>query len=608
MGLMSRGIAADAVIVDPGNVKLLNELKAAKKAWQPRAWKHYDLLPEVHYPSNFLGWALSRFDVRIGRRRLVGGEMIVEDTDHQLGWEALYALDEGDGIGELCRLFGVNWTMAADCWLIGQTKQQTVEWKIWSVNEVEIRDDMTDKPTIYVDDERLTKDDYARRLWKSHPSRRIEADGAMQSLDKPCTQLTDLYDSITAQIQSRLASAGLLFIPNTIQMPGAPSRPNGQGAVAQDPVLAGLTTAMMTGITRRDTAAGKIPILLRGPEGAGEHIVHITLDRLLTETEMKLRSEIRQEIAQGLDLPPEVQSGMADMNHWTTWSVMDSSFRNHLQPTGEAFFKMLTKVYLRPYLIAAGASATDIRELVIYGDGTQLISRANESEETAKLREDGVVNLKYVRTKHGANDQDALEGDERIRWIGEKIADPYLATYGLPEQTKIDWDKVSATKKPPAGPGDAGRPKVSNGNSTAGRPGGGAGGNAGGVKGKKRVSELAPAALVAYRAAFTTVGARLRAKAVADQRLADLVKGHPNDQVHIVLASTDQAIARQAVSGVMLPLLEGMADDDVVRDLVVQLEDRMTIDVALGARPSLTLDVVTDMIGADETDEELSNA
>ena len=44
-----------------------------------------------------------------------------------------------------------------------------------------------------------------------------------------------------------------------------------------------------------------------------------------------------------------------------------------------------------------------------------------------------------------------MQGDEYVRWVGVKVNDPYLATYGMDEADDIDWSKVG-TKK--AGPED----------------------------------------------------------------------------------------------------------------------------------------------------------
>ena len=135
-------------------------------------------------------------------------------------------------------------------------------------------------------------------------------------------------------------------------------------------------------------------------------------------------------------------------------------------------------------------------------------------------------------------------------------------------------------------------------------PGGGAGGNAGGVKGKSRTSESPDALLVAYRAAFTSIGARLRARFAQPGHSARraAIKGVANPQVHIELHGVESDIAGQSVSGVFDATLEGIASSVVI----AQLEVLAARDVQMGRPPSLTLETAAAIIAAD--DKEFANA
>lgn len=596
-----RRLAASAAIIAPNDRAQLQSISDARQKWQKPAWDNYDKLGEIHYPANFLGGSLSRFEFHVKRKIFRNGKTIFEDLADDDCNKAMDEFENGDGMSELARLFAINWTVAADCWLIGRNEPGGVEWKLYSSEAVELAPEAVEGRKIIVEGEVYPADTMYRRVWRSHPKRRKEADGAMQSLEHTCKQLVDLNDSISAQVQSRLASAGLLFIPNTIQIPAAQSRPDGTGLTAKDPLIGYLMDVFELAIQDRSSAAGRVPIALRGPETAGQHIRHIVLDRLLNDQELALRNELRHAIFTGLDLPPEVTSGLGKLSHWTSWSVMDSSYRIHMLPIGEAWADAVTKIYLRPYLLAAQRSAEEIRDFCIVADGSNAVVRVNEADDTRQLRDRGAISLKALRERNSLEETDAMPEEEMIRWIGEKLLDPYLATFGLDIAKKIDWSKVAKTQPkpgPPAAPGNAERPKVGNSNTTAGRPGGGAGGNAGGVKGKGRASDSSPEALlVAYRAGFKTIGARLRSRFNAPGQSARkaLIKGVASDRIHIALGNIESDYAKSAVAGVFDDLLSDLADPQTI----FHLETLAAADVQQGKAPSLTLSIAEAMLDAE---------
>jgi len=607
MGLFRRDKDADlraaAAIVDPTDHEALRKIKSNAPKNAKDNWTWYDALPEVHYPATFMGSALQRFDFKIARRVVRDGKIEFADDDNALAWKILLDLDNGDGISELARLFGVMWTVDADCWLYGTEISGQTHWSLWSNNEVEILDAFTatGRVGMKIDGKLVKSTDYVRRVWRRHPGRRVQADSSLTALHEPCKQLKTLYDVISASLDSRLASAGILFVPNTIQMAGEVSRPNGTGRKTARPIIQQIADVMELSMASHDTAAARIPIMVSGPSGEGDKIVHITLDRLVSEAEMAQRRELRDAIAQGLDMPSEMQQGMGDANHWSTWSIQDSSYRASLKPVGDAWAMALTSVVLKPSLVAAGASATDVSELYIVADGSDLVARPTEGQDAFEMHDRGTLSGTALRARTGIDESERMEDEEYVRWLGVQQGDPYLATLGLPIASKIDWAKVkTAAKAGPPGAATPVRAKVGPGNSTAGRPGGGAGGNAGGVKGAGRAAELAPAAVVGYRAAFTHVGARLRAM-LAQPSHADLaaqVKGVPNQLVHTHLPEMDFATARQATRGVLDELLA----DVCTPEEIAAFTRRMVADVVGHRAPSLTIDEAHAII--ESTDEE----
>ena len=327
-------VLASAAIVDlakPINVKRLSR---TRRSWQAEGWGFYRSLPEVRYPANYIGNALSRFTMRPGWRDPDSptADPRVPDAKNRpaiigAAEDTLAALEGPQGgPGEIQRRYGINMNISADGILLGEDgTEEATQWEFLSINEImfapDSRGEMAAYRNRFGDDDgqreenKLPRSVYTRRFWHSHPEFSEQADGPLESLAADCRRLMDLNDAISARLLSRLASAGLLFLPNSLSMPVMPN-PDDPSAAEQDPVIASIITLMTQAIQTRGTAASVIPIILRGPDDLGEKIKHITLDRVIDEGEMRLRDELRQTITRGQDLPVEVQTELGGSNHW----------------------------------------------------------------------------------------------------------------------------------------------------------------------------------------------------------------------------------------------------------------------------------------------------
>lgn len=328
-------VTASAQIVDLSKSVEVRRQRLARREWQRYVWGFYRTLPEVRYPANYIGNALSRFTMRpalLDPDSPTADPRVPESKNRPAiigAAEDILAGLQGPqgGIGEIQRRYGLNMNIAADGYLFAPPAERgrDAEWEFLSTNELRFtewrgvgerawRDPLGsgDDPT---EDDLIPDDAYLRRFWYSHPEYSQQADGPLEALKDDCQRLLDLNDSISGRILSRLASAGILFIPNSISMPITP-QPEGSDLADMDPVIATIIDMMQKAIQNRGTAAGVMPIIMRGSDEAGEKIKHITLDRVIDEGEMRLRDELRTTITRGQDLPVEVQTGMGSSNHW----------------------------------------------------------------------------------------------------------------------------------------------------------------------------------------------------------------------------------------------------------------------------------------------------
>lgn len=495
MALLTRkrdALTASAAVVGSRDSEAIRRIAHAQRRWQHDAWQFYDSLPEIHYPANFVGASMSRFIFVPGEvpSDNPSAEPVVvsrKKTDiYRASEEILFQLSgEVGGTSELGRRYGVNMIVAAEGWLTGQDSGGSTNWDFLSIKEIAPREDGKMYRNAYgygMEPEEFSPQ-FLRRFWKAHPGRTQVADSALNPLAEDCKRLLALNESITSRLISRLSQAGVLFIPNTIQVAGEDSAPNGTMAPSADPFFNRLINTMTRAIQDRSGAAGAIPIVVRGASGEGEHMVHLTLDRKIDEVEMTLRAELRRNIATGMDLPPELQTSMEHLNHWSSWSVMDSSFRTHLKPMADSWADGLTRTYLWPALRSEKTwDEHDIRRIVVVADGSSVVSRPNEAEDGRQLFDRNQINGASLRRRTGVGEDEQPDDDELVRQMGMQSHNPFLATWGLKIHDKLPWDKIgygSNVGAPGAGATPTDR-RPADSSDPAGAPGQGTAGNAGG--------------------------------------------------------------------------------------------------------------------------------
>ena len=467
-------ITAAARPIAPNDEKAIAAVALTMKQWQQQAWSFYSSMAEIHYPASYKGNALSRFRLHISEvpaDRPNAEPVEVDAGDRSNLYRAaedILAALEGPygGHAELLRLYGINMAIAADCWLVGVDGVNEVEWEVLSISELRANNSGSWErfPVGGSEPSPGWKPTSVSRLWRKHPQYSGYADGPMQSLLADCERLAVLNRSMTNRIMSKLAQAGYVFIPQTMTISGAPEAPDGSGTLGTDPMVVALLAQAERSVV--DGTGSFIPSVIRGPSNDGEAIRFINMDRAIDRVEMELRAELRDNIAKGNDLPPEVQQGMGSGSHWATWAVSDSSYQDHIVPDARDFVSALTSVYLRPLLRDWNAangrrfSEADIRRLYVDGDGSAVVSRPNRSEDARQLHDRLAISDASLRRDSGADDSDIPDDDEYVRQLGRKVNNPFLATYGLEVHDAIDWDKVAKVPNGPGSPGVGSTPEA----------------------------------------------------------------------------------------------------------------------------------------------------
>lgn len=403
--------------------RIVDAPKMARKSststgWQARAWEFYDLVGEFRYSADWVGSMLSKATLEI---RNAAGEKQHDGRAVELLNE-LYGGPSNQG--RMLNAFGIHLTVAGEYYVLGTTKKGRDFWVTAAPGELTARGG-----SYYLDGKKIESDDtpYVSRNWRPHPRRHTDAIAPSKALLPILAEIDGLTRHVAAQIDSRLAGAGLLILPNELKFPTIPVA---QGDGTSQPVESGnldafikmLSDAMSAAIADREAAEALVPITITVP---GEYVdkanlIHFWSD--LDEHAIELRTEAIRRLGLGLDMPPEVLTGSGDLNHWNAWAVDDAAIKVHAEPALDLICSDLTDGYLRPLLVDEGFSEEEAEEFHVAADTTGIRLRPNRSSEALDLWDRGLLNDQAARRETGFDDDDALTEEQRVLYLLRKVA------------------------------------------------------------------------------------------------------------------------------------------------------------------------------------------
>lgn len=455
---MGEGITASARRLTESDSKSKNEAAkggAGKVAgWQEEAWELLDLIGEQRFLAHTLAGRMAQASLYVGKavdENDPGSKPEhVEDVEVQ---DLLKGIGDGKaGQSQLIHRAGVNLFVAGEVWLVGvppskfpgtpeyeeanrervngtiQIVQrsldldphepdgddvQTLKWRMLSVDEVTL-DTTGDEVTLSLEDGKqikgATEDFYLIRIWRPHPRRAWEADSPTRASLPVLRELLGLTQHIGAQIDSRLAGAGLLAVSSEVD--AALKRASGLDENDQrSPLMEALTIAMQTPIKDRSSAAAVVPLAVTVPGKPSEAFHYMTFSTPLDKEAPKHRDEAIRRLALGQDAPPELLLGTGGMNHWGAWLVREDVVTTHLEPPLALLCDALTEQYLRPILREMGYSEETLSDYMVWYDVDHLIARPNRTQDAKDLYAQGAITRKALRDATGFEESDAPAGE-----------------------------------------------------------------------------------------------------------------------------------------------------------------------------------------------------
>jgi hypothetical protein len=414
--------------------------RRSTNGWQDDAWAMYDAIGEIKYGFNLVAWAISRCRVYAAVLPDEGGSEPVAAHDvldltpglAEASTRALNRLGTGPAMSELLRSLAINMQVAGECWLVQQPRgimnDRPEKWMIKSVNELKVGTDGTftvqrSATGGMQDTEEIPANAYVARLWRNHPRYYENADSSMLGVLDKCDELLMLDRMVRAVARSRI-NAGILAISENFSLLDDPED-------EPDPVRFEdeFQFAMTQPVSDESSASAVVPLLLRGPlDEIQNGIKFYEVARTVSADLVARADRCLERILQGIDLPKDMVTGLAQVKYSNALVISDSLYSAHIQPLLQLICDQLTEAYLRTAVTAYGFTDEQAKRLVVWYDASEILQDADKSQSANAGVSNYALSFKAWRRENGYAEADAPSANELVLRI-------LLARAGLEDPT-----------------------------------------------------------------------------------------------------------------------------------------------------------------------------
>lgn len=417
--------------------------------WQDQLWFFYDCVGEFEFAANWFGNLLSR-------ARLYPAFKGVELTEGPAFDAVQEFFGSEQGRSEALRALGLHDRVAGESYIVSYDDVMgNAVWRVvtpqvinktkggkWTIDGKDIPAKPGTTPLII-------------RTWNRHPRRSDDVTSSSRAAIPILNEIFRLTQHIDAQVSSRLASAGILFLPNEMTFAGASTQEEGQdakNASDADRFVHELIETMSTAIVNRSDASALVPIVVTAD---GEHLDKAHKMDFWTELDknsLDLRQEAIRRLGLALDMPPEILTGVADASHWQMWSADESSIKAHAEPALMRLCYDITVGYLLP-AIKDVVPAADLMYFSMEADTADMRLRPNRGKEAIELYGLGQLSAKAMRRETGFDETDKPDETElkakTLFTVGTMAATPEMSAAAL-EELGIALDLPAPVEDAPA--------------------------------------------------------------------------------------------------------------------------------------------------------------
>jgi hypothetical protein len=426
-----RGMIASAAAAS-WKEPLWNKYFGTDESWQAEIWRLYDVVPEFSRAANWVGSACSRVRIYVAEVD-EAGEVQQEVPKRSPYSKYSYHLFGGPARQQdLLRLMGIDLTVSGEFWILGINGDADREDKWFAVSRNELVRfqsalAVNDEPTLgesaeiyeFFDGETRhllnQGEDIMYRCWTPHPYRTWNSDSPGRSLQMVLVELEILTQYILAQARSRLASAGVWVWPSGNDFPSNDSKP-----VTADSLMDRMLTAAEKNMKSFGSASQVVPMIVEMPEKVFDRIgPPIMFGSELSKEAMDLRKELRERLAAGMDIAPEIVTGMGEATGWNTFSIETSSVETVIKPIMARICNAATQVYLWPQLKAAGNRKW--KRYKFWFDTAALTIRPQRLKESLEMFEREIIGADQVLLAADLPPTAAMGREEKARVLARKL-------------------------------------------------------------------------------------------------------------------------------------------------------------------------------------------
>lgn len=401
--------------------------KFGNRAWQEEAWRLYDITGQLRFVANWAGNSISRCRLYVAEVDEDGeGTHEVKDNPDVANLAA-GPLGRGPAKDESLRLLGINLFVPGEAFIVAESEGNGPgldRWFVVSGSQIKKQGDQITvaRSQLQGGGTMVYRDgvDLILRCWTPHPKSTDEPDSPARSAIPDLREIEAIRKREFAELDSRLAGAGLLGLPEGIDFPRQPDDPTGPAGFMQV-----LQRNMAASLSDRSSAEAMVPIMFTAPLEALDKIKHLTFWTDLSAQLLPLREAAVKSLAQSLDIPPEVMLGLGSANHWSAWAISEEAITTQIVPVLSRIADALTQGYLRAALEEMGL---DPDRYVYEFDTAPLTTRPNRSADALNYHDKFLISDDSAREAGAFGEGDVPVPEERLRRILEKaiITQPSL--------------------------------------------------------------------------------------------------------------------------------------------------------------------------------------
>jgi hypothetical protein len=435
-----------------------NNYRFRDETWQRELWRLYDIVPEFRAAASWVGQCCSRVRIYVAEVDKLG-RVQGEATKASIAALSDSIFGNPGAKSELLRACGINMTVAGEFFILGQAGADETDGDRWFVlSSSEVR--RTRNGDVYWGPklgEQIVNAarEMITRVWTPHPQRILYADSPARACQPVLRELEQLTKFTFSQIDSRLAGAGMLIIPNNLDFPADDSQ-----STASESLMMRLAEAMSASLKGEGQATALVPLILEAdPADIDRGFKYISFATELSKQVMEMKAEAVKRLGTGLDMPTEALTGMGDASHWSAWHIEESGVKLHIEPLMNRICTALTRAYLKPALKVMGQ---DPGRYIFWFDTAPLTVRPQRFTDALNLYEKGLLSADAVRDAGYFKDSEKQDETESARIFVREVVlrDPQLfSMQGVRELAGITEEMLPQTAIAPpavgagAGPG-----------------------------------------------------------------------------------------------------------------------------------------------------------